>query len=55
MIQGQFGEFDRVFWLFSMNFGFFFFCCCYFRHFSGIEVFLVILEKFLGLFVILDI
>ena len=48
MIQGQFGEFDRVFW-------FFFFCCCYFRHFSGIEVFLVILEKFLGLFVILDI
>ena len=25
MIQGQFGEFDRVFWLFSMNFGFFFF------------------------------
>ena len=23
MIQGQFGEFDRVFWLFSMNFGFF--------------------------------
>ena len=24
MIQGQFGEFDRVFWSFSMNFGFFF-------------------------------
>ena len=28
MIQGQFGEFDRVFWSFSMNFGFFFFCVC---------------------------
>lgn len=24
MIQGQFGEFDRVFWSFSMNFDFFF-------------------------------